>query len=484
MRARVLAALAVPCFACAQGAAPQATDDLAVSRAVDPGPRGGSPGAGGSLPGLTADEKGQFAEARDVFAEIDSVSGSVDGEEGAGLGPTFNSNSCGSCHSEPALGGSSPHPALGFVKTVNPQLAMATLDRIAGREQLVPSFILSDGPVREARFVKNKDGTVDGGVHALWTIAGRIDARDCNLAQPDFAGELLKKNVIFRIPTPMFGAGLVENVADATLLASFAATAADRKRFGIAGRFNRSGNDGTITRFGWKAQNKSLAVFAGEAYNVEQGVTNELFPNERAISPGCNVNPTPEDHTRLYAAGGGLTGSGVAMSGDAVSFALFARLLAPPAAATTTPSQLNGQRLFASAGCALCHTPSLVTDDSPYTGQGRQAIHPFSDFAIHHMGATLADGVSQGAAGPDEFRSAPLWGAGQRIFFLHDGRAGPKNGGLVAAILAHRSACSDAAAPANDPGRGCGSEANGSVAKFTGLTTAEQQDILNFLRSL
>src|SRR3954468_834058 len=102
MRARVFAALAVPCFACAQGSAPQATDDLAVSRAVDPGPRGGSPGAGAALPGLSGDEKAQFAEAREVFQETDSVSGSVSGEEGSGLGPAFNSNSCAACHSEPA----------------------------------------------------------------------------------------------------------------------------------------------------------------------------------------------------------------------------------------------------------------------------------------------------------------------------------------------------------------------------------------------
>src|SRR5438067_2612789 len=314
MRARVAAALFVPCLACAQGTAPQAVDDLALSRAVDPGPRGGSPSAGGVLAGLTHDEAAQFADAREVFAEVDSVSGSVHGEEGSGLGPTFNANSCAACHSEPALGGSSPHPALGFVKTANPVMAMATLDRLAGRAQAVPPFILSDGPVREARFVKNKDGTDDGGVHALWTIAGRIDAPDCALAQPDFAGELRKNNVIFRIPTPMFGPGLVENIADATLLANLAATAAARQSFGIAGRFNHSGNDGTITRFGWKAQNKSLLVFSGEAYNVEQGVTNELFPNKRARAAGCNLNPLPEDRTKLYGQGGSSKGTAVEMS--------------------------------------------------------------------------------------------------------------------------------------------------------------------------
>ena len=62
---------------------------------------------------------------------------------------------------------------------------------------------------------------------------------------------------------------------------------------GIAGTFNRSGNDGTITRFGWKAQNKSLLIFAGEAYNVEQGVTNENFPNERDDIPIASSTPCP-----------------------------------------------------------------------------------------------------------------------------------------------------------------------------------------------
>ena len=93
----------------------------------------------------------------------------------------------------------------------------------------------------------------------------------------------------------------------------------------------------------------------------------------------------------------------------------------------------------------------------------------FSDLVLHHMGPSLADNVSQGAAGGDEFRTAPLWGAGQRIFFLHDGRAGPTNGGLVKAISQHSST---------------GSEANAVIGKFNSLTTSQRQDIVNFLRSL
>jgi CxxC motif-containing protein (DUF1111 family) len=81
------------------------------------------------------------------------------------------------------------------------------------------------------------------------------------------------------------------------------------------------------------------------------------------------------------------------------------------------------------------------------------------------MGKGLADGITQGAAGPDEFRTAPLWGVGQRIFFLHDGRTN----NLLEAIRDHRSQ---------------GSEANKVIEHFNRLTTQEQQAVLDFLRSL
>jgi CxxC motif-containing protein (DUF1111 family) len=93
----------------------------------------------------------------------------------------------------------------------------------------------------------------------------------------------------------------------------------------------------------------------------------------------------------------------------------------------------------------------------------------FSDLLVHHMGSRLADNISQGSAGPDEFRTAPLWGLGQRLFFLHDGRANPANGGLLTAIQNHS---------------GSGSEANSVINLFQQLTDQQQQDLLNFLRSL
>ena len=434
---------------------------------TDPGPRGGPAGAGGAFTTLNANEMLLFTQAQALFSVVNSVAGTEPDAIAPGLGPTFNGNSCAMCHAQPAAGGSSPG--------LNPQVALASR---YGATNTVPSFITSDGPVREARFVS------DGGVHGLFTIQGRTDAPGCTLAQPNFAAELAANNVIFRIPTPLFGLGLVENTPDATLLANLAANQPLKVSLGISGSFNTSANDGSILRFGWKAQNKSLLMFAGEAYNVEEGVTNELFPNERSAVPGCVFNPTPEDFTaavNLFVTGS-TTGTASQMSSVTVNFAAFMRLLAPPTPTTSSASEQNGQSLFGSVGCALCHSPSLTSAASQFTGLSGVTYHPFSDFALHHMGSALADGITQGAAGPDEFRTTPLWGLGQRLFFLHDGRTSD----LLKAIQSHQGNCGGPPPGGSPPPPpNCSpSEAAGVMMRFNGLSGSEKQDILNFLRSL
>ena len=252
--------------------------------AKDPGVRDtvpGNPNPGNPLPGLTKNQQNFFDVSKADFAEEEAVS--------EGLGPTMNLDSCGGCHAQPALGGTSPY--------TNPQVAFATRN---GADNSVPSFIKSNGPVREARFKENADGSPDGGVHALFTITGLPGTHGCNLQQPDFDTALSANNVIFRIPTPVFGAGLIEQIPDSAIRANQAANATAKRTLGIRGRPNIvlagsaisgqpnfNGNDGTIARFGWKAQNKSLLLFSGEAYNVEMGITNELFQTEREETPGC-----------------------------------------------------------------------------------------------------------------------------------------------------------------------------------------------------
>src|SRR5262249_25276221 len=148
---------------------------------TDPGVRGGAPGAGGALPGLSDLERQYFEVSKEVFQEVDAAPD--------GLGPRFNLDSCSGCHSQPAVGGTSP--------ATNPQVGVATL---MGAKNVVPSFITANGPVREARFVRNPDGSPDGGVHALFVITGRSDAPGCSIAQENFAAALARNNVVFRIP--------------------------------------------------------------------------------------------------------------------------------------------------------------------------------------------------------------------------------------------------------------------------------------------
>jgi CxxC motif-containing protein (DUF1111 family) len=422
-------------------------------RAQDPGVRQGPAGTGQARTGLTSTYQQFYSAALTRFMEVDSVKGGITGETGVGLGPRFNGNSCAGCHAQPTTGGSSP--------AENGQIALATLD---GAQNQLPAFITANGPTREVRFIRNPDGTPDGGVHDLFVITGRSDAAGCSIQQPDFATAVAQGNAIFRIPTPLFGLGLVEEISDANILANAVVTP-QKQAMGISGHANTSANDGTVTKFGWKAQNKSLLMFSGEAYNVEQGVTNEIFPNERDDTPGCVMNQMPEDGTNTNDP---LT-SGYPpsdYSSDIVNFAMFGRLSGPPTPAAPTASTQRGQALFGRVGCALCHVPSMQTGTtSEYTGQNNATISPYSDFLVHDMGRGLADGVSQGNATGREFRTAPLWGAGQRIFFLHDGRTSD----IQQAIEQHASP---------------GSEANRVISFYNSLRPEQQQDLLNFLRSL
>jgi CxxC motif-containing protein (DUF1111 family) len=342
------------------------------------------------------------------------------------------------------------------------------------------------------------------------------------------AAQLADNNVIFRIPINTFGDGLIEGVSDLTLENSFNAQASQNASLGISGTFNRNGNTANISRFGWKAQNASMDMFAGEAYNVEEGVTNDLFPNKRNMSvmpnltvpatSQCAPNPLPEDtvstvDTINSGSSSGNTASD--LSSDVVNFTLFMRLLAPPtpaipftpssttsastsstastasssststAAASSTTSTTSssssstasaasiqaGFQAFTNVGCSGCHIVSQTTgnlaliDTTTNPTVSNITINPFSDYAVHAMGTGLADGITQGNANGMQFRSAPLWGVGQRVFFLHDGRTN----NLLTAIEQHASS---------------GSEANGVIAQFNMLSTTDQQNILNFLRDL
>src|SRR6202140_1951166 len=248
-----------------------------TSGPVDPGVRGGRAGGGGPLKGLTADETAFFQDGQARFADIEAVTGGANN----GLGPRFNSNQCLSCHSQPAGGGTSP--------AQNPLITVATLN---GAKNTVPWFITQNGPVREARF-KKSNGVSDGSVHDLFVITGRTDALGCNIAQFDFlpagtplTGQGGNPNIIFRIPTPVFGAGLIESISDSAILANMRSNTTEKSSLGISGHanallggnVNRSANDGTITRFGWKAQKQILAPVRQRSLQRRDGSHEPAFP--------------------------------------------------------------------------------------------------------------------------------------------------------------------------------------------------------------
>lgn len=93
---------------------------------------------------------------------------------------------------------------------------------------------------------------------------------------------------------------------------------------------------------------------------------------------------------------------------------------------------------------------------------------PYSDFALHHMGAGLADGITQGAAGPDQFRTADLMQA------IEDHYSSGRN-------------CVGVSSSSSTGGgfnQTCASEANQVINSFNRLNSTAKQDVLDFLRSL
>ncbi|HEY7291851.1 MAG TPA: di-heme oxidoredictase family protein [Vicinamibacterales bacterium] len=486
------------------GLAPALAQSHSQPRAKDPGPRA-NPDSMIPMPvdGLDDQEKDLFHES---LLRVSELEGSCDTcsqqppnvapidpdpsnpfsptslVNSAGMSPVFNADQCFICHSQPKIGGSTP--AHSPAETIAHRL---------GGTNTVPNFEAPDGPFREVRFKFNPDGTRDGGVHSLFTLQGRSDTPGCTLEQPDFDKAVRDRNIAYRIPLQLFGLGLIESISDSAIRAGMNANREAKLALGISGHPNIVPNNGTISRFGWKAQNASLTLFAGEAYNVEMGISNDLFPAGRSEDPSCNVVYEPFDIPRtekeLY------TDPRKIMPAW-IMFAEFMRFVEAPKPAPLTASAQLGQELFSSVGCAMCHTPSFQTPGTANPQAERQEIGPhskalrgqtvnlYSDLLVHHMGATLADNIAQGNAGPDEFRTTPLWGVGQRLFFLHDGRTND----LLVAIQDHFSRrfsdggdnpSKDAQSYRYEP-----SEANLVVQRFNLLSERDKQAILDFLRSL
>jgi CxxC motif-containing protein (DUF1111 family) len=367
---------------------------------------------GAPLPGLDDVQTAAFQDGLESFTEIETME--------TGLGPVFNARSCGECHSHPAIGGAGPDLGTSRVTRIG-RILNGVFDPLTEE----------GGMLLQARSVAEIDPSLP--------IQGERVPPDATL-------------VSHRITIPLFGDGLIEAIPAAEILRR--ADSLGRNRDGIAGVPNMVLNPETgkmeVGRFGWKAHVSTLHLFAGDAYLNEIGITNATFPDEnlpqgQPIPPGCDLVPGLE-----------------ADDADVQTVASFMRFLEPPAPQRLSLAARQGQRLFVSVGCASCHAPALQTGDSPVAALRNRVVPLYSDLLLHDMGDGLDDGMVMGSASGRQWRTAPLWGLSQRLFFLHDGRATTP---LQAALL-H------------------GGEAAHAVARVRRLSMRDQSALAAFLGSL
>jgi CxxC motif-containing protein (DUF1111 family) len=401
---------------------------------------------GSPLPGLTAAELTIFATGQAQFETFDAITPD-------GLGPIFNAQACIACHTQPNTSADPviTPPVGGNVSTavvsgVTPGGASAIMEIRAGKLNPNGTF--------------NPLATEDGTLFHLSSItpgSQETVPQDATI-------------VAHRKATPLFGAGLIEAIPDATIKANVHTTPVD----GVTGRAAVLSDAVTtaigtnfVGRFGWKCQESTVLAFAGDAYLNEMGITNRFFTTDLA--------PDGNEAALLAAEPAGITPTtlqdlptnpalpeGPTNKDDIARFTDFMELLAPPPTVPLSPQAAEGQQLFTSINCVACHKPTMQTGPSTVApALAFQTVHLYSDLLLHQMGS-LSDGIAQADAGPTEMRTAPLWGLRARAPYLHDGRAQT----IIQAILFHDG------------------EALTIRNRFEALSASQQEAIVDFLQSI
>jgi CxxC motif-containing protein (DUF1111 family) len=362
---------------------------------------------GDPLPSATPREFEEFRLGLADFREIEEAS--------EGLGPLFNGTGCASCHNVPAIGGGSPMTEMrAGARDANGNF------KIVGGTTLYQLFSIPDHRCQSA-------------VPAEATIVAR------------------------RMSIPLFGTGLIEAIADDTLLAL--EDPFDRDRDGISGRAAIITDVATgqrrVGRFGWKAQVATLLTFAGDAYTNEMGITNDLFPHEpyggisEAQMRQCDQLKDPEDVVDPRTGKRAID-----------NFESFMRFLAPVGRGPITDEVQMGEQVFGALGCATCHVPALSTGAHASSALSRKPVPLYSDLLLHDIGT--GDGIEQEAALPSEIRTPALWGLRFRRPLMHDGSA---------------------MTPA-DALRQHGGEASGVMERYRSATEPMRRALFTFLDSL
>ncbi len=383
-------------------------------------------------PGSQSVSNGILEPPGDTFA-LDQAHFEKRHDPSTGLGPVFNATSCAECHQNGVTGAASQ-----FTE-------MRAGHKDANGNFVNPTIVINDG------------GN---------TISGRSIINDRSICPQ--AQEHVPDSEDVRTPRAVLntlGDGFVEAVDDRTFLAIAANQPAESNGM-IHGEaiqvpiLEAPGQTG-VGKFGWKDQDPTILSFAGDAYLNEMGVTNRLKPTD--VTSVCKVTSDPED-----------TPDDLGLA-DIDHFAQFIRGTQVPPRDTVlaaSPDAIAGQNLFRAIGCGTCHVETLTTDRSgalinggAYTvpeALGNKIFHPYSDFLLHDVGT--GDGIVQ--VGPQDtagkLRTAPLWGLRIKSRFMHDNASVTMND----AILRHAG------------------EAQGVLARFSALTTAQQQQLIVFLKSL
>ncbi|MBI3782140.1 MAG: hypothetical protein HY270_01945 [Deltaproteobacteria bacterium] len=418
----------------------------------------------------------QSQNAADLQLFANGQASFIQVEELPRVGPIFNSRSCGSCHFQPALGGSGAFINEVRVRnnTAGGPLHIFASDNMlrGGPQQQGPFTVFENGltatpigcQITSPRCAKSRCQREE---MRRTTFSPRLPI--CDPTSPSFQAGA--NCVGERQSAPLFGLGLVEAVADADIEAIAAAQPVAIR--GVAKQVNELGST-RVARFGWKADHATLRAFSGDAYLNEMGITNPDFSQERST---CALNVT-KFGVLLDAGDDPEDAPGPDGRGDVDRFTDFMRALdAPPRIAENTSAQA-GHSLFNSIGCGGCHTETLTTSANPAafvpasTGGTpltatmnalltQRTFHPFSDFLVHDIGS-LGDGITSDAAGPTMMRTTPLWGLRGKSVFLHDGRASE----LVDAIRLHAG------------------QGGPAASAFRQLSPPQQRQVLDFLNTL
>lgn len=402
---------------------------------------------------LTDDDLVQFRIGDSFFTEAWIPAG-PDASERDGLGPTFLATSCAACHpadgrSSAPVDGSSPG---GIVRFTDSGGHAAALD--AYHVQIQTHAIRGVEPEASVGITWTEaEGTYDdGSPYGL-----RTPSLDVSLA----AFGPLDANVAtgLRLGPPLIGLGLLEAIPAEAIIAG--ADPDDADGDGISGVAaivdSPTLGAGALGRFGWKANVASVGEQTAIAYLLDLGITSPMLPDENC--PGVQ--------RRCAAAASGGAPEISQERFDAV--VLYAQTLGVPGRPSAgDPTVVEGASLFDDIGCSSCHVARWETGDHTVGALSNQTIVPYTDLLLHDMGPRLGDGRSDGVAGPNEWRTAPLWGLGltrsvnSNAGFLHDGRARS----IEEAVLWH------------------GGEALQARSAFVALSREDRERVLVFLKSL